>query len=200
MERVARGQSKYERWNQWVNLGYYPGAEGQLSSIANDLRRAFSGRTFVNPATNQASDVFLSPVLKDVKTIGDVPMLITVTASKTSDLTVERLYGKVGLSFMVTGVMGPETQVYYASKQADGVIAGVKGVADLETMMMKGINTPEGVKSELVKGEVPPIGDPYAAGKGTAYFPTLHFALALLVLAVVVGNIGMFMAKSEAKS
>ena len=88
---------------------------------------------------------------------------------------------------LVTGVMGPETQVYYSSGQLLGLSKGLKGVYDLETMMESGVR----IKDK----DYPPFTGKTNLGRGSIYYPTLHFALALLILAVVVGNVGMAMAK-----
>ena len=196
-ERRAKGLQTYDRWKDWISLGYFPGAEGTLLSIAPDLRKAFAGKTEINPETKSPTSVFESPVFKDVKVIADCPLAVTDTASKTSDLTVERFAGKTPLAFLVTGVMGPETTVYYASGQIVGLAAGVKGVYDLETLMTSGINTPTGVHAEKISGQIPPLADTAVTGKGTAYYPTLHFDLFLLIGFIAIGNIGMFLAKKQ---
>lgn len=194
-ERRAKNLPTYDRWKDWVSLGYYPSAEGTLLSISTDLRKAFAGKTEINPDTKQSTSVFESPVLTNVKVLGDCAMAITDTASKTSDLTIERFGGKTQIAFLVTGVMGPETVVYYASGQIVGLAAGVKGVYDLETLMTTGVNTPAGPRFEKAAGEIPPITEPGVTGKGTAYYPTLHVDLFLLILFIAIGNIGMFMSK-----
>lgn len=196
-ERRSKGKKTYDRWNDWISLGYYPGAEGTLLSIATDLRKAFAGKTEINPTTKQAASVFESPVFEKISKLSDCPLAITDTASKTSDLTIERFGNKTAIAFLVTGVMGPETNVYYASGQIIGLAAGVKGVYDLETLMANGINTATGVHSEKVAGEVPPLSDTGVAGKGTAYYPTLHADLTLLILFIAIGNIGMFLSKKN---
>jgi len=101
--------------------------------------------------------------------------------------------------FMVTGVMVPENTTYYASGQLKGLCGGVKGVYDLETMMEDGVNVegPHKVLSEKYTEVIPGFPGKTNAGKGTAYYPSLHFALFLLILAVVTGNVGMFLAKRK---
>jgi hypothetical protein len=105
------------------------------------------------------------------------------------------------MMFMVSGVMVPENTSYYASKQIKGLCGGVKGVYDIETLMDVGINNgPDSVQSDLYKDEkIPGWPGKKNAGKGTAYYLTLHFALALLIIAVIVGNVGMFLSRKGAK-
>jgi len=63
--------------------------------------------------------------------------------------------------------------------------------------MEVGINTtnPKTIKSDKYK--VPVQGWPGKTneGKGTTYYFALHFTLALLILAVIIGNVGMFLGK-----
>jgi len=134
--------------------------------------------------------VFTSPVLEKIKSVKDFPLLIVLTASNTAKITLERLYGKVPLAMMVTGVMGPETQVYYDSGQLVGLSKGLKGVYDLEILMdvggkAKGVDLPPGFPKMLNRDQ------------GSLYYPTLHFALTLLIVAIVIGNVGMALARRK---
>ena len=176
-EVADAGGKKYEKWDDWLDLGYFPNAEGFNQSIAIDFRTALAGRTD-NPGHGQPqTDIFKSPVLQNITRIQDFPLMVIVTASSSLNILIERVSDKVDLVAMVTGVMVPETQVYYASGQLKGMSGGLKGVYDLENLMKDGF---PGQKT---------------AGKGTAYYPTLHVVLTLLMLAVIAGNVGMWMAR-----
>jgi hypothetical protein len=197
-ERKKNGEKPYDRWTDWVNVGYFPNSEAAINGIANDLRAAFTGRKDFPPGEGQR-DIFQSPVLQGAKSVQDFPMLITVTASKTSNYTVERVSGKTPLAFAVTGVMSPETQVFYQAKQIVGFAGGLKGEYDLETLMMNGVNVPGPDGKPVVKSDkydvIPKFPGKLSAGKGATYYPTLHFAIALMIIMVVIGNVGMFLTK-----
>lgn len=200
IEREKAGERRYERWEDWVNLGFLPNAEAATNAIGTDFRATFANKQDI--ATTGMRNVFQSPVLQGIEDVEDFPILIVITASKTSTIVIERLYGKVPLAFMVTGVMGPETQVYYASGQLVGMAAGLKGVYDIETLMENGVNNPESkLKVVSTKSSEPVPGFPgmQNAGKGSTYYPTLHFALTLMILAVVIGNVGMMLSKRGAR-
>jgi hypothetical protein len=197
-ERVAAGQRPYERWNDWVNAGFFPNAEATAAAMATNYRAIFGAKSDTPPG-GQPTSVLRSPVLQNIENISDADMLFVVTASKTSTVVIERIFGRgVPLAFFVTGVMGPETLVYYQSGQLVAVVAGLRGVYEMETLMASGVNTD--IPGSYVTdrhGVIPAFsvaGYEYI-GKGTAYYPTLHFALTLLILMVVIGNIGMFMVK-----
>jgi len=189
-ELKDQGQPEYVRFTDWVNLGYFPNSEAALNGIVNNITAAFGSKKDFPPG-KPPTDVFQSPVLQGIDNVTDFPMWITVTASNTSVFTVQRASGKLPLAMAVTGVMGPETGVYYQSGQIVGYAAGLKGVYDLETLMETGV--PKDQKHEAVPGFK---GMPNK-GQGSAYYPTLHFAMGLMVLMVIIGNLGMVLSRGR---
>lgn len=196
-ERKKNGERPYQQWNDYINVGYFPNAEGATAGMAADLHGAWGGRKDVN-AQGQPEDIFDSPVLKGITSVTKVPLIAVVTPSNTFNILIERLSGKVPIVASVTGVMGPESYVYYASSQIQGLASGLQGVYDLETMMQYGINEPgPGGSAPMVQvpgyAQVPGFPDRKDNfGRGALYYPTLHVDLTLMMLAVVVGNILMF--------
>jgi hypothetical protein len=189
----AAGKPTYDRWNDWVTVGYFPNAEACANAIANNVRVAFAGKTEYTP-DGAPRDVFQSPVLKDIRRVSDFKLMVVITASKTSNITIERVYGKgVDLAMMVTGVMGPESLPYYSSGQIKGLAVGLKGVYDMEQMLEGGITADMKTKW----GVVPGFPGQANIGNGSRYYPTLHFCLALLILAVIVGNVGMALSRRK---
>lgn len=172
---AAAGGTAYIPFTDYVVLGYFPNSEGTTNAINNNVRVAFSGKKDF-PPNSPPRDVMQSPVFEGVDEVSDFNYLIVVTASKTSEIVIERVK-KTKLMFMVTGVMVPETRNYYTSGQIVGLVGGVKGNYDLETLMDTGF---PGKKN---------------AGKGTAYYLSLHFAITLLILCVVLGNVAMFLSR-----
>ncbi len=201
-ERKKSGEKEYVRFRDWVSLGYFSNSEGENQAIGSDVRKAFAGRKDVEPG-HPPQDVFDSPVLKNIHKTADFPALVLISASSTDTITIERIYGKgVPIAMMVTGVMVPQEQVYYQSGQLFGMCGGLKGVYDLETMMEYGVNVP-GPDGKIVVeddryGQIPGFKGAVNKGKATLYYPTLHAALTLLILAVFVGNLGMFLSRKRA--
>jgi hypothetical protein len=192
--RRAKNQPTYDRWNDWVTVGFFPNAEACANAIANNVRVAFAGKTDYTPE-GASRDVFQSPVLQNIKKVSDFKLMVVITASKTSNITIERIYGKgVDLAMMVTGVMGPESLPYYSSGQIKGLAVGLKGVYDIEQLLESGITPAMGSKF----GTVPGFPGEDNIGNGTRYYPTLHFCLALLILAVIIGNVGMALNRRKA--
>jgi hypothetical protein len=191
---------QYQHWRDYVSMGFFPNAEGNNAAMAANLRKAWDGKKDVD-TTGQSTDVFKSPVLDKVQTIKDCPLVVIITASNTYNVLVERLSGKITVGAAVTGVMGPESQLYYASKQVAGLATGVKGVYDLESLMETGINWtgPDGKIAFAVPDHPTVAGWPGATNydRGQRYFPTLIIDLTLLIIAVIVGNVQMFKAKKR---
>lgn len=194
------GGTPYKRWEDWVQCGYYPSSDVAINNVATDVRKAFGGKRD-SDTSGKLRQVFESPVLQNIQKVEDFKLVMDMTASKTSDYHVQFMSGKkVPLMFAVTGVMVPETQVYYNSGQIVGFLGGLKGVFDMERMMEYGLNVKDKdgkveVSSEKVKDEIQGFPGKDNAGNGTKYYPTLHATLLLMIVLVVIGNIEMFKAR-----
>lgn len=200
---VAEGEAKaggrrYEVWNDYVVAGYFPSGEGTMTAIGNSPLKLFSGRKDVPPG-GVATDITRSPVFAGIKSPEDFKYIVCVVTSATNRTTLERVKN-IPLLFMTTGVMVPENQNYYSSGQIKGLVGGVKGVFDLETLMERGVNGPEADAIHAEKFEpIPGFKGMPNAGMGTKYYPTLHVCLGLLIVAVIVGNVGMVLSRREAR-
>lgn len=202
-ERKKMNLPTYSRGTDYIGLGLFPNAEGANESMRNDIKKAWGGRRVRMP-DGKEQEIFDTPVLKGVNTIGDFSLMVVITASDTIDYAVQRLNDKVDLASMVTGVVAPGNLPYYQAKQLKGFAGGLKGCYDMEYMMKHGINHPEEggkifVKAGKIVGEVPPLGQGKDMARATQYYADLHIALTLLILAVVVGNVAMFAQKAGKK-
>lgn len=196
-ERKDQNLPVYEIGNDYLDLGYFANAEATNTSMATDLRSAWKGKKTKVAGKSGDVDIFASPVLKDVKSISDAGMMVVVTASASIDIAVQRLNKKVKIGALVTGVVGPSVLPFFQAKQVVGVGVGLKGVYDMEYLMANGINVPDKDGKILVKGDkqVEKITEGTTFGRGSQYYGTLHIALLLLILAVVMGNVAMFMSR-----
>lgn len=209
-ERKEKNEKEWKQWEDWVALGYFPNAEGIANAMANNIRTAWSGKKDMQPGVGM-TDVFQSPVLQSIRRVEDVQMIINIHASDTLNRLIERIKKRTKLASMCTGVMGPETLVYHTSGQIVGVSVGLNGVVELETLMERGISPyddePDEKKaaklSEDPKNPVMAKGLPRIEGfkgqtnfaRGMNYYLSLHFALLLMILAVVMGNLGLFLSR-----
>jgi hypothetical protein len=211
-ERIAKGEPEYQRWNDWIAVGYFPNGENTIKQMALSIRQAFAGRKDTPPGA-APRDVFESPVLKNIRNVNDLALYINVTGSKTLDILIERIkfapttFGdlklKTKLGGMVTGVMGPESLNYYAAGQLFGLVVGLNGVVELEVMMENGINTSVDGKAPTIKAanlpEVPGFPGQQNYARGMKYYLALHVAMGLMILAVVAGNLGLYLTRKESR-
>lgn len=199
-ERKDEGLKEYKIGEDYIDLGYFANAEATNLNMGIDLRNAWSGKRTKLAGVGEIS-IWESPVLKNVRKIEDAGMMIVVTASASIDIAVQRLSKKVSIGAMVTGVVGPTVLPFYQSKQVNGIAVGLKGVYDMEYCMANGVNLPDadGNIKVLNKGgkEYPKITEGKTLARGSKYYGTLHIALILLILAVVLGNVGMVMARKK---
>jgi hypothetical protein len=191
LERAGRGEREYRLWDDYLDLGYFPNAEGTANAMASNVREAWRGRT--GPSPDGPRDVFQSPVLAHIRRIEDFPLMVIIHASAIINTVIERIPNVAKLS-MCTGVQGPETLIYFASGQLVGVSVGLNGVVELEAMIELGTH-PDGDDGRVRGGSTPidGLGDGYA--RGMRYYLSLHAAMFLMILAVIIGNIGMVMAR-----
>ncbi|MBA4292515.1 hypothetical protein C0431_06050 [bacterium] len=194
-ERKGQGLREYKVGEDYIDLGFFPNAEATNTTMGSNLRSVWANRKSKTPTGGEV-DVWQTPVLKDVKNIGDVDMMIVVTASASIDVAIQRLAQKVPITAMVTGVTGPGVLPFYQSGQVKGLAIGLKGVYDVEYMMVNGINDVEVEGKKVVEwdkvGKVDRVNEGTTFSRGRAYYGTLHVALVLLILAVVMGNVAMF--------
>jgi hypothetical protein len=202
-ERVAKGQRPYVRWEDYVDLGFLPDMGTMAIAMGADLRRAWGLQRDVRP-DGVKRPIFESPVLRDIHRIEDIHLLVNIHAAATHIVLVQRLYGKVPIASMCTGVMVPEMVPYFKAGQIIGFSGGLKGVYDMEMLMEGGLNWrgPDGKIANPMPGQPVIAGFPgeFPKGRGSSYYPTLHFALGLLILAVVVGNVGIYLTRRETRA
>ncbi len=202
---AKEGTRPYKRWDDWVQAGYYPNSDVAINNVGQDVKKMFSSKRDTD-STGKLRSIMESPVLEKIQKVQDFKLVIDVTASKTTDFHVQFISSKkVPMMFAITGVMVPETQVYYNSGQIVGFIGGLKGVYDLEGMMENGLNIPGkdgkiAMVSEKVTDKIEGFPGKDNTGNGTKYYPTLHFALLLMIVLVVIGNVEMMQARKGAKS
>lgn len=204
-ERQSQGLKTYNQWEDYVDLGYFPNAEGTLIAIGLDIKKIFGSRRVKDPSQGRDRPVFESPVLAGTNRVQDAGAYMVITASSSVDRTIERLNDKTKISVMCTGVIGPSVLPYYQAGQVKGVAIGLKGVVDMEYMMKNGLNSPNTEGKILVPWPgnedktAPPITEGTTIARGTKYFMSFHAAIALLILAVFLGNLGMFLSRRKAK-
>jgi len=121
----------------WVYLGYKPYPAIVINSMGQDFRNSF-------PKDYYGNDTDSLPLMKGVKNYSSVKLVLTVNATSGVDFWLQ--YGRepyqFPLALAVTAVMASDYYSFLQSKQIFGLIGGMKGAAEYETLIdMKGDGT-----------------------------------------------------------
>jgi hypothetical protein len=115
----------------YVYLGFKPGDMTQIiTNMGENLLTAF-------PQDYQNRPTATMPLFQQVKSLKDVKYIIDLAAGGTPDTWIP--FGsdkyKIPLAVGCTAVMGPDLYVRLNAHQINGLIAGLRGAADYETLL-----------------------------------------------------------------
>lgn len=151
----------------YINLGYRPGDRAVMIDMGREIRNFF--RTDVN-------DVLLDtyPMMIDIHNYNDIALIVGLEAGRMGEYWIQYVGSryKQRIILGVTGVMAAETYPYLHSGQIEGLIGGLKGAAEYETL----------------------IGRPGSGLTGMAAQSWAHIAI---VIFIIIGNIGYFMTRRK---
>ncbi len=131
LEKVARRHNKVYG-EDYANLGYKPGLEAVIVSIGQEIRDVFPEDALGNPLDSL-------PMFQDVHNYDDIALIIDLASGGTYGSWIQFAQARYGAKLItgVTAVMGPETYPYIQSKQLVGMLAGLKGAAEYETLIQR---------------------------------------------------------------
>lgn len=152
----------------WKVAGYFPNADNHISGMVNNIKQELRPKGVVD-----------LPVMNGINDLSDAKAVVVVTGTGSILLWYERMNNKTTLGLMCTAVMSGENIPYYLSRQSVGIVIGAKGAYDFETLLA------EHYPDEKLTN--------YATGR--QFMSPLAFALFLLILAVIVGNVATQMIK-----
>ncbi len=120
-----------KRGVDFVHLGFKEGRQIVMTSMGTSIRATF-------PVDRDGTPVERIPLMNEVDDYGDVAMLVNISAGfpgiKEYVQAVQSRYG-VRLGGACTAVSGPDYVPYYKSGQLFGLAAGMKGVAEYESLV-----------------------------------------------------------------
>jgi len=153
----------------WIHWGYRPGGAmiqfmmGMGLDIPGTVKSDIEGK----PVTSY-------PIMEGIRSIkkGDVGVIAEVTPSGTLDYWIAYVYGpyRTPLIYCPTAVMAPEGYNPLDAGQIKGMLTGMKGAAEYETLMKR-------------------------PGPATAGMDAQSFAHALIVGFIILGNVGYLIEK-----
>jgi len=114
----------------WINLGYLAGGENAISTAARGIREAY-------PLDFRANQTASLPILEGKNTAGDFDMFIFFS-TQNSDMFVRQIfpYGVPIIGGLISTIV-PQAEPYVNAGQLKGILAGLRGGAEYETMMRK---------------------------------------------------------------
>jgi hypothetical protein len=154
----------------FVHLGFKEGRQIVMTSMGSSIRATF-------PVDRHGTPVDQLPLMNEVDNYGDVAMLVNVSAGfpgiKEYVQAVQSRYA-VKLGGACTAVSGPDYVPYYKSGQLVGLAAGMKGVAEYESL----------------------VGIPGSATAGMAAQSAAHL---LLIAFILFGNVIYFLRRGKGR-
>lgn len=175
IEQVIKEEpgTKYVQGQDYAIAGYFPNAENYTQNIVANIRK-----TLAPKGVNDTQ------VMQGIRDLSDMKAVIVVTASSSINVWYERIRNKAPIGLMCTAVMAGENIPYFASGQLVGMVIGAKGAFDYEDLLAKKYPDPSFTNYQ----------------SGRRYMTPLFFALVLLIVSVLVGNIAMVMLRRRESS
>lgn len=191
-------QYGYRYGEDWISFGY------QLSSIA--FYKAFI-RDIPNviPTDGVNNEKITSyPIMQGIKSVKDVAMLIDITASASVYNWLQYVQPatqpRLPIGYACTGIMATEALPYLESGQLAGMLPGLKGAADYESLVdkLEAREIKAGHLQHAYNPDAPTsLRLPAPAVKLMFTQGTAHIAIILFIL---IGNIGLLLTRYRARS
>jgi len=168
LERVADEMGK-EYGVDYVDLGYRPGYIAVMIAMGREIRDVFS-------TDYQGTRLDDMEITRDLHSYGDIELLFGFEHGAVIDYWVRYAAArfKQRMAFGTTAVMAPDAYPYLQAGQIEGLIGGLKGAAEYETLI--------GVE-----------------GLGTRGMPAQEWAHLLVIGFIILGNLGYFFTRRRAR-
>lgn len=166
LERVAEEFGK-EYGVDYVDLGYRPGYIAVMIAMGREIRDVFS----TDYRGTRLEDM---EITRDLHSYEDVDLLFGFEHGAVIDYWVRYTQARFGqrMAFGTTAVMAPDAYPYLQADQIEGLVGGLKGAAEYETL----------------------IGVPGMATRG---MPAQEWAHLLVIGFIVLGNLGFFFTRGR---
>lgn len=128
VKNVAREYNKVYG-EDYVNLGYKYGYQAVMLGMGRNIKDIFPYDNYDNPLDSL-------PLMQKVKNYDDVDFLFAVSDNATVEYWVSIVNAQFGLSMGagVTAVMAPRCYSFLQTKQMVGLLGGMKGAAEYESL------------------------------------------------------------------
>jgi hypothetical protein len=169
--KVLEEQYGYKYGEDYVNLGYYAGAESTYAAFAEKPLSIF-------PKDYRGNSTATLPIMQNIKGLGDFKLAVTLNDGPADGITIEGMIRQANMAYKVplligcTPVMSASNFQYVQSGQALGMLIGLSGAAEYEIL----------------------TGHPGPGVKGMDSQSVAHM---LIIAFVILGNTGYFITKSR---
>jgi len=170
LEQVAKEQYHKVYGEDYVLLGYRPGAEAVIKGLVSNIRKVFT----VDANGNFLDDI---PMMQDVNQVADFDFLFSASAGYPGTVEwVQYAADPTGvvMSTGTTSIQVNEVMPYVQSGQIVGILGGMPGAAEYESL----------------------IGQP---GIGTSGMDAQSVAHLVIVAFIIFGNIAFFIERRRSR-
>jgi hypothetical protein len=114
----------------FVNLGYKSGNEAMVLAMGTSMAATF-------PQDAHGAPVASLPLMREIQKLGDADMLVEIAATVAAQMWVQQAQGRYHLPMVagVAGVMAPEFFTYLQAGQIRGLLGGMAGAAEYESLV-----------------------------------------------------------------
>ncbi len=151
----------------YVNLGYRPGYTAMMVGIGREIRDYF--RTDYRGVPVDSFEF-----MRKVHNYRGIGILASLAHGATADAWIQYVGGRYNVPIIVgcTGVNAPNLYQYLHAGQIEGIIGGLQGAAEYETLLDK-------------------------PGSATLGMPAQSSAHGLIILLLIIGNIGFLLSRKK---
>ena len=143
----------------FVNLGYKSGNEALVLAMGTSIPGTF-------PTDSHGAPVASLPIMKGVEKLGDADMIVEIAGTVAANIWVQQATARYHVPMVagITGVLAPEFFPYMQAGLVKGMLGGMAGAAEYETL----------------------VGVPGSATKGMDAQSLAHF---LIIVLILIGNL-----------
>lgn len=151
----------------YINLGYRPGTVAVMLGFGREIRDFFS-------ADYKGVPVDSFPIMKNLHNYNDISLLVDFAHGITPETWIIYVVSRFGVRMFAccTGVVAPSLYPYLQAGQLTGIVGGLQGAAEYETL----------------------VGKPET---GTFGMPAQSFGHLMILLFIILGNIGYFVLRRQ---
>jgi hypothetical protein len=154
-----------EYGRDYVNIGYRPGYAAMMVGIGREIRDFFRTDYRGVPVDSFA-------FMRSVHSYRDIALLVSLAHGAVADAWIQFVGGRFDQEIIVgvTGVNAPGMYQYLQSGQIAGLVGGLQGAAEYETLIAR-------------------------PGSATLGMPAQAWAHGLIILLLIVGNLGYLLSR-----